>query len=344
MHPLVQGETSLPMNRRIRRMMKSPKAVRAVPLLRDRGLTDRAFARLVSNLEGFGNRLTEKHREALYCVVGRFTMLANGAVSGRFAYDLPCGGGKTQAIVAWCAACHELGLPYSVAVCASKVEALCDLKRDLMANGVPEEKIGLIHSYGPKGASLPPTEGNEERQFLLVTHARVRSPQALAQFNTYRGRARSFVIYDESLFISEHRAIGRLELESALGWWGPRAKSSPEPLKVEALEYLTAAWDQLEGELRAQREGRSPQIVRLPAVDPDKLEGFIRAVGSGVTEPLVALLRMSQEPLRVVVSSNTRSSFLPRSGAWRSLMRHGLSVSLSGWTARSKAIRASTVT
>ena len=34
----------------------------------------------------------------------------------------------------------------SVAVAASKVEALCEMKRSLLEIGVPESKIGLIHS------------------------------------------------------------------------------------------------------------------------------------------------------------------------------------------------------
>jgi hypothetical protein len=35
----------------------------------------------------------------------------------------------------------------SVAISASQVEALCQLKRDLIDNGVPEQEIGLVHSY-----------------------------------------------------------------------------------------------------------------------------------------------------------------------------------------------------
>ena len=54
-------------------------------------------------MEGFGNVLSEAHREALICIVGRFTMLAAGTTKGRWAYPLVCGGGKTQAVVAWCA-------------------------------------------------------------------------------------------------------------------------------------------------------------------------------------------------------------------------------------------------
>ena len=109
-------------------------------------LTGPAFARLCRNLEGYGSVLSDKHRAALMCITARFTMLANGHDRGRFCYDLACGAGKTQAIIAWCATLIKSGLPYSVAVCSSKVEALCDIRNQMIKNGVPAEKIGLLGS------------------------------------------------------------------------------------------------------------------------------------------------------------------------------------------------------
>jgi hypothetical protein len=107
-------------------------------------------------------------------------------VAGRYAFPLDTGCGKTQSVVAWCAAVHELRLPYSVAIAASKVEALCDLQRDLISNGVDPAKIGLWHSYrhetdkvaaacqgnAPGFASEPATDegAHDRKQFLLVTH------------------------------------------------------------------------------------------------------------------------------------------------------------------------------
>ena len=44
-------------------------------------------------------------------------------------------------------AIHKRGDKLSVAMSAAQIEALCQLKRDLIANGVPEGKIRLIHSY-----------------------------------------------------------------------------------------------------------------------------------------------------------------------------------------------------
>src|SRR5438552_100884 len=59
---------------------------------------------------------------------------------------LPTGMGKTSAIAAFVAALHRLDIGVAVAVAASKVEALCDLKRKLVRLGVAEAKVGLKHS------------------------------------------------------------------------------------------------------------------------------------------------------------------------------------------------------
>src|SRR5690242_16026428 len=114
-------------NRAMRRAVLAGKA--ELPVLQDRDLTDLAFAKLQERMAHYGNVLTDTHRKALYCVLGRFTHLANGFMPGRWGYALPCGAGKTEAAKAWCWALWKLGKPYSVAISAAKVEALCDLKR-----------------------------------------------------------------------------------------------------------------------------------------------------------------------------------------------------------------------
>ena len=104
-------------------------------------LVSLAFKKLSSNLKNYGNKLSAEHARALYEILIGFTQMAQRVTHGRIAYPLFAGGGKTQSIVAWLWAIHELGLNHvSVAVCASKVESLCDLKRDLIANGLPENQ------------------------------------------------------------------------------------------------------------------------------------------------------------------------------------------------------------
>jgi hypothetical protein len=117
-----------------------------------------------------------------------YSSMACDETTGRFAFDLPTGCGKTQSLIAWCQAVYETRSGHSAVIAASKVEELCDIKRKLIAKGVPEESIGLIHSnaYDPalaekwkqtrdpsvlmggggvrEYASLPKTTDNERRQ------------------------------------------------------------------------------------------------------------------------------------------------------------------------------------
>jgi len=310
----------------MRRFASSRKAVTKTPYLQDQDLTFAAYERLVTNLTQYGNELTEEHKAALMRVVGRFTLLANGASQGRYAYPLPCGAGKTQAVVAWGAALHELGKPYTMQVCASKVEALCDLKRDLMANGVPEAAIGLRHKYdydpiraddARKGlagterlASMPANTEAEaaERPILLVTHNRVKGGGGLDQY-LYRGRARNLVVWDESLIHSQHRAIERIAVEAALGFLKPYVQrdASLNPDMGKALAYLSEAWTVLDAELQAQkRYDREPRPVRLPPLDPSEIDRYTAALSGAdlatslVLAPLRSLLEISQSPLRVL--------------------------------------------
>jgi hypothetical protein len=308
------------MNRAQRRAAEA-SARREEGIFRDVSLTETAMDILRDNLTRYGSTLSDAHARALFTILGRFTMLANGVRTGRWAYAMPCGGGKTQAVVAWATALHRLGKPYSVIVSASKVEALCDLKRDLLAAGVPEEKVGLLHSYryradlasaarqgAPEAdgfASMPATDGNEDRQVLLVTHNRMRGLGTLDQY-LYQGKARDLVIWDESLMVSDHRAVERVGVEAALGYIRPHLRldhdAGKTSTKAEAVAYLSATWEALEAELRAQKtEGRKPRAVNAPPLPPETLDAYLSALGGNpVLDPLRSLLTMSQAPLRVV--------------------------------------------
>jgi hypothetical protein len=263
-------------------------------------LTISAFDRLTRNLTAFGNVLSEDHREALMEIVGSYSLLASGHRVGRYAFDLDTGMGKTQSVVAWLAEVHAQGLPYSVAVCASKVEALCDLKRDLIRQGVPAEKIGLWHSYGfdPTKAddarlgrstglaSLPATGNYNAAEFLLVTHNRLRSSDAgLTERLKYRGEDRSLVIWDESLLVSEHRTIRHADILSSLGGLTPQVEamadgSDAKTARLTALRFADECGRVLSSELARQRKskGAKPKTVRLPDLSPERLDAYRKSL------------------------------------------------------------------
>ena len=131
-----------------------------------------AYSKLVKNLSAYGNVLSPQHQAALMHIVGGYSLLAARERTGRYAIPLDTGCGKTQSVVAWCAAVEELGLPYSVAIAASKIEALCDLKRGLILNGVPAEKIGLWHAYQHSRRRLT-RPASVEHRVTLPSHRRM---------------------------------------------------------------------------------------------------------------------------------------------------------------------------
>ena len=96
-------------------------------------------------------------------ILDSYTKMAQGMlVHNRFAIPLGTGLGKTSSIVAWVAELYHQGYNHiSVAICASQIEALCQLKRDLMAEELPDKEIGLWHTYDHNEAyedidNLPP--------------------------------------------------------------------------------------------------------------------------------------------------------------------------------------------
>ncbi len=274
---------------------------------RFKALTKPAFERVVRNMEGYGNSLNEAHRRALMCIVGRFTMLASGTHQGRHAYDLGCGCGKTQAVVAWCAELWHQRQPYSVLVCQTQVEHLCDLKRQLIANGVPGDEVGLVHSYGDK-ASLLPTTGNGDKRIVLATHQNVRTGQNIDEVNIYQGNPRDLVIWDESLLASDHRSVEKMQVEMGRGYLRPmvdngRAKADLQ----ETVAYLDEAWKVFDAELARQHQGNGnsrPKQLTLRSLTPEDQARMIKSVPSGGHLGAVReLLAISQAPLRVVTAN-----------------------------------------
>ncbi len=274
-------------------------------------LTITSHGLLLTRLEGFGNRLSYGHKDALRQIVHELSLLTFGVKRGRYAYPLPTGMGKTQSVVAFCTALVMEGFDdKSVVVSATKVEALAGIKRDLIANGVPEARIGLIHSYKhdpslnskglPEGfASLPATDENDERQIMLVTHNRIKGGK-LDRFNWYRGQPRNLVIWDESLLVSRSRIVSSRSLEKSLGHLRPDL-----PAHSPAMEFFDAALASIRHELERQQAGGEPQRLGLPTIDDNRLHAIRCDVGTAeVQEALRLFLDMAQEPLRVIEDKN----------------------------------------
>lgn len=265
-------------------------------------LTTPALKILMDDLAARGNRPGELQKEALMELVGVMTKYAQGVASGRRAFNLATGCGKTSAIIAWITALHSLKLDHiSAAVAAGQVEALCGIKQALLDHGVPERKIGLKHSHGA-AASLPST-GDSERQFQLVTHARVKGGTDNALFSEYRGKPRALMIFDETLFKSETIALSDLAIRKAAASYREQVRGRSACAGL--LDYLSGAVDLITAALEHLRDdpATAEKTISLPALSQVELDGYTALLGhSAEYEPLRELLRLSPHELRVMAT------------------------------------------
>jgi hypothetical protein len=268
-----------------------------------------AHSILVADLEGHGNVLSEMHRAALFELVDTFAGYCAGEESGRKAFGLPTGLGKTSALVSFVAALQRLDYRVPVAVAASRVESLCEIKRELVWHGVDEDRIGLKHA--DQDASEPST-GNDSRIFQLVTHARVRSGSDFDLFGTHEGQPRALMVYDETLLRADTFALRTLDLRMGSGALLPLAEERRDPALQSLCAYLAecssiigAALEQLQV---AGDVAPCGAAVSLPARDEATLSAWAtllrghRALLRGYADPLGDFLAVSQEPLRVLRS------------------------------------------
>ncbi len=200
-------------------LMADPNATslqERLPLMEGGGVDTNLPAEALDYLKGLLTRyestLSDDHEVALKGLMWLAAAMSEGRVTGRYRYSLPCGMGKTTGVRSYLRTIAALGLPHSVTVACSKVEQLCRLKRDLIdKDGVSPDLIGLAHSYevdvvrardGVPGYASEASEGHD-RQFLLVTHARVRVNDQGAARSWVASRQDDLVFYDESLIVGQ---------------------------------------------------------------------------------------------------------------------------------------------
>lgn len=267
---------------------------------------------LLSTLRAHGNEIGADHEVAVRALCELAELVLGGHLEGRFRFGLPCGMGKTTGVRSVVRALHLLGLPHRVAIACSKVEELCALKRTLVGtDGVPEEKVGLVHSYthdprraldGLDGYASEPSEGHD-RQVLLVTHANVRAGH---ERDWMAGR--DLVFFDESLIVGEAQTLSLVSdspncVLYELG--GLKAQAQVYPDCAEAALWfdsvvsllLTAVKDHCNAEVRT---------VSIPAIDPETAGRFrrIRAFATERLPNLSMLLDLAERSTELRVFTN----------------------------------------
>ncbi len=291
--------------------------------IENKQIVSTAFTILIDNLQSYGNTLSMNQSRVLKALLETYTEIAFGNQQGRYAFGIPTGGGKSQSIVAFITALAKHNISnISIAVSASKVEALCDLKRDIEKNLERADtslSVGLLHSYKydkekaegylkghtelmPSGyASEPCSDSFDDKQILLCTHAKIRGRVDIDQYNSYQGKPRDLLIYDESLLVSDTRGIDMQNIESSIAFLKVYTKN-------EATNYIDNALKVFSEELTRQEESKStdPKQITLPRLDADQLQAYKKILSKkhrgalDVSKALISFLNISQEPLRVI--------------------------------------------
>jgi hypothetical protein len=309
--------------------------------MRAKLLTDAAHKIVTDRMVGtFNNKLSEAHNEALYRTAGLFSLIALKQKTGRLVADMPTGGGKTLSVVAWLTAVHQLDYDIGVTVAASQVEALAKMVRDLVAQGVPREKIGLIHAkdycplkaetfrqtgdysvLGDKFASEPVTMDNENCPFLFVSHQRVRAAASNSKresmFMDFKGRKRDLLIWDEVLLTTAPIAATMADVRSGIGALKPYAsEAGPEDKLTLAMQYLTTCEEWIDGEWQHQCDGLAPSGLALPALSEAEVEAFTTTLRGKLGEDarswpaLKMLLTAAGQELRLARMGNSKSALI----------------------------------
>lgn len=327
-------DPSGPLSRRQRRALRSHQRHKGhLPgAARDHDTIDRAYEIAT---EKFGiDRLSGDHAKAFMYLVGRLTHFANGyyrererlhpSTPLRRAYGLSAGGGKTLSALSWIAAVYETGKTWSVAYAASEVEALCGVKRQLVADfGVPSDKIGLLHSYTydpdkaadgiPGYASEPATPDDQlhTKQFLLVSHQLVNTgTRALARYNTYGPdrRPRDLVIYDETLLVSEASSLQLKDIKHGADWLATEMEYGSSSTK-DRLKIAHGYVQDCQRLLRKVSDGK----IHLPALcddgEPLDPQTVIDRLPRKCPDAVRVLLRGHARPVRVLSGRGSAAIF-----------------------------------
>jgi len=272
---------------------------------------DTAYEILEHRLEQFGNKVSPEQQEALRFMLGCFARMAAGTqLYQKEAIPLPTGLGKSTACLSFCAALHRLVYGAPVLIASSYIENLCQGLRDLVELGVPREKIGLIHTAG-KDASEPATEGNGSRQFLFLTHAKIKTRRDIEDYLYTDCKAQRVVIWDEALVKSEGTSLNLRSLEIATAALNTESLQQESSINQRAGQYMRECLKRFKAELDRQRQLMKPQTVLLPERTEDELERYDKEAFSTLSEKqsnrvtLLKLLRAVKFDLSVGVAGNS---------------------------------------
>jgi hypothetical protein len=275
----------------------------------------RAFEIQHERATAYGQKWSPEHAAALFNLHHAYGLTARGLANGRTAWPLAVGTGKSESIVAFVKAQHEEHSAgrqsHTLLVCMEQVSQLTDLYRAITSTGVPDSFVGVFHlksetEVNTEGLVKPvKLEDASSYRVLLATHAKMmRGDQGVADVNTFEGRARDLVIWDESLIKARGLYSDLLEIEEANALLGVACRgASKDAADAYALFAKRLAV------LRAAFEASSGATVEPPTLSPeDELRfsaGLTEALRRGgarkeVHKVLSTFLDHVQRPIRVL--------------------------------------------
>jgi len=285
-------------------------------------LTTLAHEDLVNTLHTYGTSLSDRHSEALHAILSQYSKLAYRELDGRFAYPLATALGKTQSVVSWCATVHRENLDRTVLVCQEQIESLLDTYNNLLAKGIPAEKVGIIHRDTERFCSAGHPR---DYQFLLITHQMIKTTDDVLLYTSMADDddfvsifkpddrpERDLCIYDESCIKTESRVQVGSELSEALGALKELSRSSfgsdmSDALR-DALDYLKPELDKVDARYKRVRTNTNSKTIpfKLSPAGSDDIQSWKDAISSfpslsqGNKTQLNAFLDNVHEPIRVV--------------------------------------------
>jgi hypothetical protein len=271
-----------------------------------------------------GQVWSDDHANAFRELHNAYVLTALGIHQGRTAWPLAVGTGKTQSLVAFAYVQAQRALsgrdPLSLLICIERVDHGRDLYEEMIKAGVPAGMVGVYHRKTPREVAeekLVPSVSEAAAcslPFLIATHAMMlKGEDFIAKVNTYNGRDRSLVVWDESLIKSQGRHFDLARVEGAAGVLRSAVVDTQTDAFKDARDaaaYIESCTTQLREEFKRGLAGTSPVTVELPRLSPEDETRFHASIGealkggdmlwSGGRKSLVEFLEHVQRPVRVV--------------------------------------------
>ena len=200
----------------------------------------------INLLKTHQNEPAEAHEQSLEKVGIQISLMLHDKEFGKFAVPLETGMGKTTCIIATLQALQATN--FSALICIESIEQGQELYEECLNRGIEKHRIDRFHKTATKYEDYPSVsqEAASQYQFLIVCHNKMYSDgkkigepneiSPIAWMNSYNGRERSIVFWDERLEAKSCFTLFRSDVRSALGAWIPLYE---EKLRSLALDRLS---------------------------------------------------------------------------------------------------------